>query len=103
MAQSLAVRLREAKDAGTGLEWPARPSNDRTAISPRRRQPAPLRIRYLRGTRPSCGADRPPGNVRRLSVIYGANYALKLQSAPGEGTSARIEIPELLISERASA
>jgi two-component system LytT family sensor kinase len=39
----------------------------------------------------------------RLSVIYGANYALKLQSAPGEGTSARIEIPELLISERASA
>jgi hypothetical protein len=36
-------------------------------------------------------------------VIYGANYALKLQSAPGEGTSARIEIPELLISERASA
>jgi two-component system LytT family sensor kinase len=39
----------------------------------------------------------------RLSVIYGANYALKLQSAPGEGTSARVEIPELLISERASA
>jgi two-component system LytT family sensor kinase len=39
----------------------------------------------------------------RLSVIYGANYALKLQSVPGEGTSARIEIPELLISERATA
>jgi two-component system LytT family sensor kinase len=39
----------------------------------------------------------------RLSVIYGANYALKLQSTPGEGTSARIEIPELLVSERASA
>jgi two-component system LytT family sensor kinase len=39
----------------------------------------------------------------RLSVIYGANYKLKLQSATGEGTSARIEIPELLVSERASA
>jgi two-component system LytT family sensor kinase len=39
----------------------------------------------------------------RLSVIYGANYALKLQSTPGEGTSARIEIPELLVSERATA
>ena len=39
----------------------------------------------------------------RLSVIYGANYALKLQSAPGEGTSARIEIPELVVSERATA
>jgi sensor histidine kinase YesM len=39
----------------------------------------------------------------RLSVIYGANYALKLQSASGQGTSARVEIPELVISERASA
>jgi two-component system LytT family sensor kinase len=39
----------------------------------------------------------------RLSVIYGANYALKLVSAPDEGTSARIEIPEILVTERASA
>jgi len=39
----------------------------------------------------------------RLSVIYGANYALKLVSAPDEGTSARIEIPELVVTERASA
>jgi two-component system, LytTR family, sensor kinase len=39
----------------------------------------------------------------RLRVIYGANYELKLQSIPGEGTSARIEIPELVVSERASA
>jgi two-component system, LytTR family, sensor kinase len=39
----------------------------------------------------------------RLSVIYGANYQLKLESVPGEGTSARIEIPELVMSERATA
>jgi two-component system LytT family sensor kinase len=39
----------------------------------------------------------------RLSVIYGANYQLKLQSIPGEGTSARIEIPELVVSEKATA
>jgi two-component system, LytTR family, sensor kinase len=39
----------------------------------------------------------------RLRVIYGANYELKLESIPGEGTSARIEIPELVVSERASA
>jgi two-component system LytT family sensor kinase len=39
----------------------------------------------------------------RLSVIYGANYQLKLESTPGHGTSARIEIPELLLPEAASA
>jgi len=39
----------------------------------------------------------------RLRVIYGANYQLRLQSVPGEGTSARIEIPELVVHERASA
>jgi two-component system LytT family sensor kinase len=39
----------------------------------------------------------------RLRVVYGANYQLKLQSTPGEGTSARIEIPELVVPERASA
>jgi two-component system LytT family sensor kinase len=39
----------------------------------------------------------------RLHVIYGANYRLKLQSVPGEGTLARLEIPELVASERASA
>ena len=39
----------------------------------------------------------------RLSVIYGANYQLKLESTPGHGTAARIEIPELLVSEPASA
>jgi two-component system LytT family sensor kinase len=39
----------------------------------------------------------------RLRVIYGANHQLRLHSVPGEGTSVRIEIPELLVSEKASA
>jgi two-component system, LytTR family, sensor kinase len=39
----------------------------------------------------------------RLRVIYGANYELKLDSLPGEGTRARIEIPELLVQERITA
>src|SRR6266542_3123308 len=39
----------------------------------------------------------------RLRTIYGANYQLKLTSVPGEGTCARVEIPELMISERETA
>jgi sensor histidine kinase YesM len=39
----------------------------------------------------------------RLQVIYGANCQLHLQSAAGEGTLARMEIPEILVSDRASA
>jgi two-component system sensor histidine kinase YesM len=39
----------------------------------------------------------------RLRVIYGANYQLHLHSVPGEGTVARMEIPELIVSERATA
>jgi two-component system LytT family sensor kinase len=39
----------------------------------------------------------------RLRVIYGANYQLRMQSTPGQGTLARIEIPELLVSEKVSA
>jgi sensor histidine kinase YesM len=39
----------------------------------------------------------------RLRVIYGANYSVKLRSEPGKGTCARIEIPELVVSERISA
>ena len=31
----------------------------------------------------------------RLRVIYGANYQLRLESVPGQGTCARVEIPEL--------
>jgi two-component system LytT family sensor kinase len=39
----------------------------------------------------------------RLRVIYGANYRLKLESAPGQGTCARVEIPELVVPERITA
>jgi len=39
----------------------------------------------------------------RLRTIYGANYQLKLTSVPGEGTCARVEIPELAIPERVTA
>src|SRR5688572_13047585 len=39
----------------------------------------------------------------RLHVIYGANYHLHLDSVPGEGTCARIVIPELVVPARISA
>src|SRR5882672_205465 len=39
----------------------------------------------------------------RLQTIYGANCHLKLTSTPGEGTCARIEIPELMVPERVTA
>ena len=39
----------------------------------------------------------------RLRVIYGANYRLTLQSAPGRGTCARIQIPELAVHQRLTA
>ena len=39
----------------------------------------------------------------RLKVIYGANYQLQLDSVPGEGTCARIVIPELMEPSRISA
>jgi two-component system LytT family sensor kinase len=39
----------------------------------------------------------------RLRTIYGASYQLKLTSVPGQGTSARLEIPELTIPERVTA
>lgn len=53
---------------------------------------------------PAAGAGIGLRNVNeRLHVIYGANYRLKLHSVPGEGTQARLEIPELAASERASA
>jgi two-component system LytT family sensor kinase len=34
----------------------------------------------------------------RLRVIYGANYRLKLESVPGQGTTARVEIPEMVVA-----
>jgi two-component system LytT family sensor kinase len=36
----------------------------------------------------------------RLCVIYGANYQLQLDSVPGEGTCARVVIPELVVPAR---
>jgi two-component system LytT family sensor kinase len=39
----------------------------------------------------------------RLRVIYGANYQLRMQSIPGQGTVARIEIPEMFAIDKASA
>jgi sensor histidine kinase YesM len=43
-------------------------------------------------------------NVReRLQVIYGTSYQLKLTSEPGKGTTARMEIPELVAASRISA
>ncbi len=39
----------------------------------------------------------------RLRVIYGAPYQLKLHSLPGQGTSARIEIPVIAATDRATA
>ena len=39
----------------------------------------------------------------RLRVIYGGNYQLQLDSVPGEGTCARIVIPELVVPARISA
>jgi len=43
-------------------------------------------------------------NVReRLSVVYGTAYQLTLDSEPGRGTSARIEVPELIAPEQITA
>ena len=39
----------------------------------------------------------------RLRTIYGAHYALRLRSTPGEGTWASVDIPELTVSERVIA
>jgi two-component system LytT family sensor kinase len=39
----------------------------------------------------------------RLRVIYGANYQLQLDSVAGEGTCARIIIPELTSAQRITA
>jgi two-component system LytT family sensor kinase len=43
-------------------------------------------------------------NVReRLHVIYGATYQLTLASTPGKGTSAVIEVPEMMVTEQITA
>ena len=61
------------------------------------------------GCRTNISIPRPSKGIglrnvnERLRVIYGANYELKLHSVSGQGTSARIEIPELVVPERATA
>ena len=58
----------------------------------------------VEGVVPGTGSGIGLKNVdERLRVIYGANYYLKLTSAPGEGTCARVEIPELAVSQPVSA
>ena len=43
-------------------------------------------------------------NVReRLAVIYGATYQLRLDSEPGKGTRAEIEVPEMKATEQITA
>jgi two-component system LytT family sensor kinase len=43
-------------------------------------------------------------NVReRLRVIYGATYQLTLTSTPGKGTTAVIEVPEMMMTEQITA
>jgi sensor histidine kinase YesM len=43
-------------------------------------------------------------NVReRLRVIYGATYQLTLESTPGQGTCATIEVPDLAAPEQITA
>jgi two-component system LytT family sensor kinase len=43
-------------------------------------------------------------NVRaRLAVVYGTAYQLTLTSEPGRGTSARIEVPQLVSLEQITA
>ena len=47
---------------------------------------------------PQSGSGIGLRNVdERLRVIYGANYQLKLESVAGQGTCARVEIPELIV------
>ncbi len=58
--------------------------------------------RAIRGAAPQGGIGLANVN-ERLQVIYGANYHLQMESVPGEGTCARIEIPELLVHERITA
>jgi two-component system LytT family sensor kinase len=61
------------------------------------------------GVRPETSGRIRDGGIglrnvnERLRVIYGANYQLQLDSVPGEGTCARIVIPELVVPTRITA
>jgi two-component system, LytTR family, sensor kinase len=62
-----------------------------------------LGISEARLDRPREGGIGLRNVNERLRVIYGANYALVLNSVPGEGTVARIRIPEVVVQERVTA
>jgi two-component system LytT family sensor kinase len=48
------------------------------------------------------GAGIGISNVHeRLKVLYGQDYALRIESRPGEGTTIRVEIPEVTAAETA--
>jgi two-component system, LytTR family, sensor kinase len=56
-----------------------------------------------RGDRAQTGGIGLRNVNERLRVIYGANYQLQLDSVPGEGTCARIMIPELTVPAKITA
>jgi two-component system, LytTR family, sensor kinase len=56
------------------------------------------------GSGDDAGAGIGLRNVNeRLHVVYGANYSVGLHSVPGEGTRARVEIPDLVLPEKVTA
>jgi two-component system LytT family sensor kinase len=55
------------------------------------------------GGRPKPGGIGLRNVNERLRVIYGANYQLQLDSVPGEGTCARVIVPELVVPARITA
>ena len=52
---------------------------------------------------PTSGGIGLRNVTERLQVIYGAQCQLHLHSVAGEGTSVRLEIPDLILPERVSA
>ena len=104
-----AAARRELDQARAVAEDRRRPHHASAACAqngPRHHRRHRQRRRRRAGATPS--ACRPGGiglrNVNeRLRVIYGANYQLQLDSVPGEGTCARIVIPELVVPARISA
>ena len=91
-----------SRKVGARLDHDPQPSRARAAPSSRSRTTAWASC-WTGSTQPmSSGIGL--ANVReRLRVIYGATYQLTLDSEPGEGTRARIEVPELVAPEQITA
>ena len=60
-------------------------------------------VGVIRGDRVKAGGIGLRNVNERLRVIYGANYELRLDSVPGQGTCARVVIPELVVPARITA